>query len=158
MEIYKDIEIVGGIGMRFDKNIIYILGFLTVIILINTILIDPMREENRDLSLQIENINNNERLGGLNTTRHLKRIEEFPGKRRDLGLYNMANQGLDIESLEVKEGDTYRYYEIKLGGDNGSILKLSKALESMDSGIVIDKLSYEGQNESKYVIQLHFLN
>ena len=33
---------------------------------------------------------------------------------RDLGLYEMSNKDLSIESMEVMEGNEYRQYEISL--------------------------------------------
>ena len=46
--------------MRIDKNILYILAFFGLMLIVNSLIISPMKEENRDLALQIESIKNND--------------------------------------------------------------------------------------------------
>ena len=77
---------------------------------------------------------------------------------RDLGLYEMSNKDLSIESMEVMEGNEYRQYEISLSVKGDSLLKFVQGLETMDKRLVVDSISYDGQGQSKYVIKLHFFD
>lgn len=144
--------------MRIDKNILYILAFFGLMVLINTTLVDPMKEKNRDLALQIESIkrsysSDNQDMGG-----QFRRSGKGPDMARDLGLYEISKKGLSIESMEAIEGNGYRQYEISISGKGDSLLKFVQGLKSMDNKLVVESLNYDGQGQSKYVIKLHFFD
>nr|WP_308564297.1 hypothetical protein [uncultured Peptostreptococcus sp.] len=144
--------------MRIDKNILYILAFLGLILLINTTLVDPMKEKNRDLALQIESIKRSESSDDQDMGDQLRRSGKRPDMARDLGLYEISNKGLSIESMEAIEGNGYRQYEISISGKGDSLLKFVQGLKSMDNKLVVESLNYDGQGQSKYVIKLHFFD
>jgi conserved domain protein len=143
--------------MRIDKNILYILAFFGLMLIVNSLIISPMKEENRDLALQIESIKNNDSPDDQEA-RSIRRSKKGPDMARDLGLYEMSNKDLSIESMEVMEGNEYRQYEISLSGKGDSLLKFVQGLEAMDKRLVVDSISYDGQGQSKYVIKLHFFD
>ena len=144
--------------MRIDKNILYILAFLGLILLINTTLVDPMKEKNRDLALQIESIKRSDSSDHQDMGDQLRRSGKGPDMARDLGLYEISNKGLSIESMEAIEGNGYRQYEISISGKGDSLLKFVQGLKSMDNKLVVESLNYDGQGQSKYVIKLHFFD
>ena len=144
--------------MRIDKNILYILAFLGLILLINTTLVDPMKEKNRDLALQIESIKRSDSSDDQDMGDQLRRSGKEPDMARDLGLYEISNKGLSIESMEAIEGNGYRQYEISISGKGDSLLKFVQGLKSMDNKLVVESLNYDGQGQSKYVIKLHFFD
>ena len=144
--------------MRIDKNILYILAFFGLMLIVNSLIISPMKEENRDLALQIESIKNNDSPDDQDMARSIRRSKKGPDMARDLGLYEMSNKDLSIESMEVMEGNEYRQYEISLTGKGDSLLKFVQGLETMDKRLVVDSISYDGQGQSKYVIKLHFFD
>lgn len=144
--------------MRIDKNILYILAFLGLILLINTTLVDPMKEKNRDLALQIESIKRSDSSDDQDMGGQFRRSGKGPDMARDLGLYEISNKGLSIESMEAIEGNGYRQYEISISGKGDSLLKFVQGLKSMDNKLVVESLNYEGQGQSKYVIKLHFFD
>ena len=143
--------------MRIDKNILYILAFFGLMLIVNSLIISPMKEENRDLALQIESIKNDSP-DDQDMARSIRRSKKGPDMARDLGLYEMSNKDLSIESMEVMEGNEYRQYEISLSGKGDSLLKFVQGLETMDKRLVVDSISYDGQGQSKYVIKLHFFD
>lgn len=142
--------------MRIDKNILYILAFLGLILLINTTLVDPMKEKNRDLALQIESIKRSDSSDNQDMGGQFRRSGKGPDMARDLGLYEISKKGLSIESMEAIEGNGYRQYEISISGKGDSLLKFVQGLKSMDNKLVVESLNYDGQGQSKYVIKLHF--
>ncbi len=142
--------------MRIDKNILYILAFLGLMLLINTTLVDPMKEKNRDLALQIESIKRSDSSDDQDMGGQFRRSGKGPDMARDLGLYEISNKGLSIESMEAIEGNGYRQYEISISGKGDSLLKFVQGLKSMDNKLVVESLNYDGQGQSKYVIKLHF--
>ena len=144
--------------MRIDKNIPYILAFLGLILLINTTLVDPMKEKNRDLALQIESIKRSDSSDDQDMGGQFRRSGKGPDMARDLGLYEISNKGLSIESMEAIEGNGYRQYEISISGKGDSLLKFVQGLKSMDNKLVVESLNYDGQGQSKYVIKLHFFD
>lgn len=144
--------------MRIDKNILYILAFLGLILLINTTLVDPMKEKNRDLALQIESIKRSDSSDNQDMGGQFRRSGKGPDMARDLGLYEISNKGLSIESMEAIEGNGYRQYEISISGKGDSLLKFVQGLKSMDNKLVVESLNYDGQGQSKYVIKLHFFD
>lgn len=144
--------------MRIDKNILYILAFLGLILLINTTLVDPMKEKNRDLALQIESIKRSDSSDDQDMGDQLRRSGKRPDMARDLGLYEISNKGLSIESMEAIEGNGYRQYEVSISGKGDSLLKFVQGLKSMDNKLVVESLNYDGQGQSKYVIKLHFFD
>lgn len=144
--------------MRIDKNILYILAFLGLILLINTTLVDPMKEKNRDLALQIESIKRSDSSDNQDMGGQFRRSGKGPDMARDLGLYEISNKGLSIESMEAIEGNGYRQYEVGISGKGDSLLKFVQGLKSMDNKLVVESLNYDGQGQSKYVIKLHFFD
>lgn len=144
--------------MRIDKNILYILAFLGLMLLINTTLVDPMKEKNRDLALQIESIKRSDSSDDQDMGDQLRRSGKGPDMARDLGLYEISNKGLSIESMEAIEGNGYRQYEVSISGKGDSLLKFVQGLKSMDNKLVVESLNYDGQGQSKYVIKLHFFD
>lgn len=144
--------------MRIDKNILYILAFLGLILLINTTLVDPMKEKNRDLALQIESIKRSDSSDDQDMGGQFRRSGKGPDMARDLGLYEISKKGLSIESMEAIEGNGYRQYEISISGKGDSLLKFVQGLKSMDNKLVVESLNYDGQGQSKYVIKLHFFD
>lgn len=144
--------------MRIDKNILYILAFLGLILLINTTLVDPMKEKNRDLALQIERIKRSDSSDDQDMEGQFRRSGKGPDMARDLGLYEISNKGLSIESMEAIEGNGYRQYEVGISGKGYSLLKFVQGLKSMDNKLVVESLNYDGQGQSKYVIKLHFFD
>ena len=144
--------------MRIDKNILYILAFLGLILLINTTLVDPMKEKNRDLALQIESIKRSDSSDDQDMGGQFRRSGKGPDMARDLGLYEISNKGLSIESMEAIEGNGYRQYEISISGKGDSLLKFVQGLKFMDNKLVVESLNYDGQGQSKYVIKLHFFD
>lgn len=144
--------------MRIDKNILYILAFLGLILLINTTLVDPMKEKNRDLALQIESIKRSDSSDNQDMGGQFRRSGKGPDMARDLGLYEISKKGLSIESMEAIEGNGYRQYEISISGKGDSLLKFVQGLKSMDNKLVVESLNYDGQGQSKYVIKLHFFD
>lgn len=144
--------------MRIDKNILYILAFLGLILLINTTSVDPMKEKNRDLALQIESIKRSDSSDDQDMGGQFRRSGKGPDMARDLGLYEISNKGLSIESMEAIEGNGYRQYEISISGKGDSLLKFVQGLKSMDNKLVVESLNYDGQGQSKYVIKLHFFD
>lgn len=144
--------------MRIDKNILYILAFLGLMLLINTTLVDPMKEKNRDLALQIESIKRSDSSDNRDMGGQFRRSGKGPDMARDLGLYEISNKGLSIESMEAIEGNGYRQYEISISGKGDSLLKFVQGLKSMDNKLVVESLNYDGQGQSKYVIKLHFFD
>lgn len=144
--------------MRIDKNILYILAFLGLILLINTTLVDPMKEKNRDLALQIESIKRSDSSDDQDMGGQFRRSGKEPDMARDLGLYEISNKGLSIESMEAIEGNGYRQYEVSISGKGDSLLKFVQGLKSMDNKLVVESLNYDGQGQSKYVIKLHFFD
>lgn len=144
--------------MRIDKNILYILAFLGLILLINTTLVDPMKEKNRDLALQIESIKRSDSSDDQDMGGQFRRSGKGPNMARDLGLYEISNKGLSIESMEAIEGNGYRQYEVSISGKGDSLLKFVQGLKSMDNKLVVESLNYDGQGQSKYVIKLHFFD
>ncbi|WP_449024261.1 hypothetical protein [Peptostreptococcus stomatis] len=144
--------------MRIDKNILYILAFLGLILLINTTLVDPMKEKNRDLALQIESIKRSDSSDDQDMGGQFRRSGKGPDMARDLGLYEISNKGLSIESMEAIEGNGYRQYEVSISGKGDSLLKFVQGLKSMDNKLVVESLNYDGQGQSKYVIKLHFFD
>ncbi len=144
--------------MRIDKNILYILAFLGLILLINTTLVDPMKEKNRDLALQIESIKRSDSSDDQDMGGQFRRSGKGPDMARDLGLYEISKKGLSIESMEAIEGNGYRQYEVSISGKGDSLLKFVQGLKSMDNKLVVESLNYDGQGQSKYVIKLHFFD
>ena len=144
--------------MRIDKNILYILAFLGLILLINTTLVDPMKEKNRDLALQIESIKRSDSSDDQDMGGQFRRSGKGPDMARDLGLYEISKKGLSIESMEAIEGNGYRQYEISISGKGDSLLKFVQGLKSIDNKLVVESLNYDGQGQSKYVIKLHFFD
>lgn len=144
--------------MRIDKNILYILAFLGLMVLINTTLVDPMKEKNRDLALQIESIKRSDSSDNQDMGGQFRRSGKGPDMARDLGLYEISNKGLSIESMEAIEGNGYRQYEVSISGKGDSLLKFVQGLKSMDNKLVVESLNYDGQGQSKYVIKLHFFD
>ena len=144
--------------MRIDKNILYILAFLGLILLINTTLVDPMKDKNRDLALQIESIKRSDSSDNQDMGGQFRRSGKGPDMARDLGLYEISKKGLSIESMEAIEGNGYRQYEISISGKGDSLLKFVQGLKSMDNKLVVESLNYDGQGQSKYVIKLHFFD
>lgn len=144
--------------MRIDKNILYILAFLGLILLINTTLVDPMKEKNRDLAIQIESIKRSDSSDDQDMGGQFRRSGKEPDMARDLGLYEISKKGLSIESMEAIEGNGYRQYEISISGKGDSLLKFVQGLKSMDNKLVVESLNYDGQGQSKYVIKLHFFD
>lgn len=144
--------------MRIDKNILYILAFLGLMVLINTTLVDPMKEKNRDLALQIESIKRSDSSDEQDMGGQFRRSGKGPDMARDLGLYEISNKGLSIESMEAIEGNGYRQYEVSISGKGDSLLKFVQGLKSMDNKLVVESLNYDGQGQSKYVIKLHFFD
>lgn len=144
--------------MRIDKNILYILAFLGLMLLINTTLVDPMKEKNRDLALQIESIKRSDSSDEQDMGGQFRRSGKGPDMARDLGLYEISNKGLSIESMEAIEGNGYRQYEVSISGKGDSLLKFVQGLKSMDNKLVVESLNYDGQGQSKYVIKLHFFD
>lgn len=144
--------------MRIDKNILYILAFLGLMVLINTTLVDPMKEKNRDLALQIESIKRSDSSDDQDMGGQFRRSGKGPDMARDLGLYEISKKGLSIESMEAIEGNGYRQYEISISGKGDSLLKFVQGLKSMDNKLVVESLNYDGQGQSKYVIKLHFFD
>ena len=105
--------------MRIDKNILYILAFLGLILLINTTLVDPMKEKNRDLALQIERIKRSDSSDDQDMEGNGYRQYEvgISGKGDSLlkfvqGLKSMDNK-LVVESLNY-DGQGQSKYVIKL--------------------------------------------
>ena len=144
--------------MRIDKNILYILAFFGLMVLINTTLVDPMKEKNRDLALQIETIKRSDSSDNQDMGGQFRRSGKGPDMARDLGLYEISKKGLSIESMEAIEGNGYRQYEISISGKGDSLLKFVQGLKSMDNKLVVESLNYDGQGQSKYVIKLHFFD
>ncbi|MGP1555780.1 hypothetical protein [Peptostreptococcus stomatis] len=144
--------------MRIDKNILYILAFFGLMVLINTTLVDPMKEKNRDLALQIESIKRSDSSDDQDMGGQFRRSGKGPDMARDLGLYEISNKGLSIESMEAIEGNGYRQYEVSISGKGDSLLKFVQGLKSMDNKLVVESLNYDGQGQSKYVIKLHFFD
>lgn len=144
--------------MRIDKNILYILAFLGLILLINTTLVDPMKEKNRDLALQIESIKRSDSSDDQDMGGQFRRSGKGPDMARDLGLYEISNKGLSIESMEAIEGNGHRQYKVSISGKGDSLLKFVQGLKSMDNKLVVESLNYDGQGQSKYVIKLHFFD
>ena len=144
--------------MRIDKNILYILAFFGLILLINTTLVDPMKEKNRDLALQIESIKRSDSSDDQDMGGQFRRSGKGPDMARDLGLYEISNKGLSIESMEAIEGNGYRQYEVSISGKGDSLLKFVQGLKSMDNKSVVESINYDGQGQSKYVIKLHFFD
>lgn len=144
--------------MRIDKNILYILAFFGLMVLINTTLVDPMKEKNRDLALQIESIKRSDSSDNKDMGGQFRRSGKGPDMARDLGLYEISKKGLSIESMEAIEGNGYRQYEISISGKGDSLLKFVQGLKSMDNKLVVESLNYDGQGQSKYVIKLHFFD
>lgn len=144
--------------MRIDKNILYILAFFGLMVLINTTLVDPMKEKNRDLALQIESIKRSDSSDDQDMGGQFRRSGKGPDMARDLGLYEISKKGLSIESMEAIEGNGYRQYEISISGKGDSLLKFVQGLKSMDNKLVVESLNYDGQGQSKYVIKLHFFD
>lgn len=144
--------------MRIDKNILYILAFFGLMVLINTTLVDPMKEKNRDLALQIESIKRSDSSDNQDMGGQFRRSGKGPDMARDLGLYEISNKGLSIESMEAIEGNGYRQYEVSISGKGDSLLKFVQGLKSMDNKLVVESLNYDGQGQSKYVIKLHFFD
>lgn len=144
--------------MRIDKNILYILAFFGLMVLINTTLVDPMKEKNRDLALQIESIKRSDSSDNQDMGGQFRRSGKGPDMARDLGLYEISKKGLSIESMEAIEGNGYRQYEISISGKGDSLLKFVQELKSMDNKLVVESLNYDGQGQSKYVIKLHFFD
>ena len=144
--------------MRIDKNILYILAFLGLMVLINTTLVDPIKEKNRDLALQIESIKRSDSSDDQDMGGQFRRSGKGPDMARDLGLYEISNKGLSIESMEAIEGNGYRQYEVSISGKGDSLLKFVQGLKSMDNKLVVESLNYDGQGQSKYVIKLHFFD
>ena len=144
--------------MRIDKNILYILAFLGLMVLINTTLVDPMKEKNRDLALQIESIKRSDSSDDQDMGGQFRRSGKGPDMARDLGLYEISNKGLSIESMEAIEGNGYRQYEVSISGKGDSLLKFVQGLKSMDNKLVVESLNYDGQGQSKYVIKLYFFD
>lgn len=144
--------------MRIDKNILYILAFFGLMVLINTTLVDPMKEKNRDLALQIESIKRSDSSDNQDMGGQFRRSGKEPDMARDLGLYEISKKGLSIESMEAIEGNGYRQYEISISGKGDSLLKFVQGLKSMDNKLVVESLNYDGQGQSKYVIKLHFFD
>lgn len=144
--------------MRIDKNILYILAFFGLMVLINTTLVDPMKEKNRDLALQIESIKRSDSSDEQDMGGQFRRSGKGPDMARDLGLYEISNKGLSIESMEAIEGNGYRQYEVSISGKGDSLLKFVQGLKSMDNKLVVESLNYDGQGQSKYVIKLHFFD
>ncbi|EFM64180.1 hypothetical protein [Peptostreptococcus stomatis] len=144
--------------MRIDKNILYILAFFGLMVLINTTLVDPMKEKNRDLALQIESIKRSDSSDNQDMGGQFRRSGKGPDMARDLGLYEISKKGLSIESMEAIEGNGYRQYEISISGKGDSLLKFVQGLKSMDNKLVVESLNYDGQGQSKYVIKLHFFD
>ena len=87
-----------------------------------------------------------------------RRSGKGPDMARDLGLYEISNKGLSIESMEAIEGNGYRQYEVSISGKGDSLLKFVQGLKSMDNKLVVESLNYDGQGQSKYVIKLHFFD
>ncbi|WP_314963614.1 hypothetical protein, partial [Peptostreptococcus stomatis] len=123
-----------------------------------TTLVDPMKEKNRDLALQIESIKRSDSSDDQDMGDQLRRSGKRPDMARDLGLYEISNKGLSIESMEAIEGNGYRQYEISISGKGDSLLKFVQGLKSMDNKLVVESLNYDGQGQSKYVIKLHFFD
>lgn len=144
--------------MRIDKNILYILAFLGLMVLINTTLVEPMKEKNKDLALQIESIKRSDSSDDQDMGGQFRRSGKGPDMARDLGLYEISNKGLSIESMEAIEGNGYRQYEVSISGKGDSLLKFVQGLKSMDNKLVVESLNYDGQGQSKYVIKLHFFD
>lgn len=144
--------------MRIDKNILYILAFFGLMVLINTTLVDPMKEKNRDLALQIESIKRSDSSDNQDMGGQFRRSGKGPDMARDLGLYEISKKGLSIESMEAIEGNGYRQYEISISGKGDSLLKFVQGLKSMDNKLAVESLNYDGQGQSKYVIKLHFFD
>lgn len=144
--------------MRIDKNILCILAFFGLMVLINTTLVDPMKEKNRDLALQIESIKRSDSSDNQDMGGQFRRSGKGPDMARDLGLYEISKKGLSIESMEAIEGNGYRQYEISISGKGDSLLKFVQGLKSMDNKLVVESLNYDGQGQSKYVIKLHFFD
>lgn len=144
--------------MRIDKNILYILAFFGLMVLINTTLVDSMKEKNRDLALQIESIKRSDSSDNQDMGGQFRRSGKGPDMARDLGLYEISKKGLSIESMEAIEGNGYRQYEISISGKGDSLLKFVQGLKSMDNKLVVESLNYDGQGQSKYVIKLHFFD
>lgn len=144
--------------MRIDKNILYILAFFGLMVLINTTLVGPMKEKNRDLALQIESIKRSDSSDNQDMGGQFRRSGKGPDMARDLGLYEISKKGLSIESMEAIEGNGYRQYEISISGKGDSLLKFVQGLKSMDNKLVVESLNYDGQGQSKYVIKLHFFD
>lgn len=144
--------------MRIDKNILYILAFFGLMVLINTTLVDPMKEKNRDLALQIESIKRSDSSDNQDMGGQFRRSGKGPDMARDLGLYEISKKGLSIEPMEAIEGNGYRQYEISISGKGDSLLKFVQGLKSMDNKLVVESLNYDGQGQSKYVIKLHFFD
>ena len=144
--------------MRIDKNILYILAFFGLMVLINTTLVDPMKEKNRDLALQIESVKRSDSSDNQDMGGQFRRSGKGPDMARDLGLYEISKKGLSIESMEAIEGNGYRQYEISISGKGDSLLKFVQGLKSMDNKLVVESLNYDGQGQSKYVIKLHFFD
>lgn len=144
--------------MRIDKNILYILAFFGLMVLINTTLVDPMKEKNRDLALQIESIKRSDSSDNQDMGGQFRRSGKGPDMARDLGLYEISKKGLSIESMEAIEGNGYRQYEISISGKGDSLLKFVQGLKSMDNKLVVESLNYDGQGQSKHVIKLHFFD
>lgn len=144
--------------MRIDKNILYIMAFFGLMVLINTTLVDPMKEKNRDLALQIESIKRSDSSDNQDMGGQFRRSGKGPDMARDLGLYEISKKGLSIESMEAIEGNGYRQYEISISGKGDSLLKFVQGLKSMDNKLVVENLNYDGQGQSKYVIKLHFFD
>lgn len=127
-------------------------------VLINTTLVDPMKEKNRDLALQIESIKRSDSSDNQDMGGQFRRSGKGPDMARDLGLYEISKKGLSIESMEAIEGNGYRQYEISISGKGDSLLKFVQGLKSMDNKLVVESLNYDGQGQSKYVIKLHFFD
>lgn len=144
--------------MRIDKNILYILAFFGLMVLINTTLVGPMKEKNRDLALQIESIKRSDSSDNQDMGGQFRRSGKGPDMARDLGLYEISKKGLSIESMEAIEGNGYRQYEVSISGKGDSLLKFVQGLKSMDNKLVVESLNYDGQGQSKYVIKLHFFD
>ncbi|MHB0740340.1 hypothetical protein [Peptostreptococcus stomatis] len=130
--------------MRIDKNILYILAFFGLMVLINTTLVDPMKEKNRDLALQIESIKRSDSSDDQDMGGQFRRSGKGPDMARDLGLYEISKKGLSIESMEAIEGNGYRQYEISISGKGDSLLKFVQGLKSMDNKLVVESLNYDG--------------
>lgn len=127
-------------------------------VLINTTLVDPMKEKNRDLALQIESIKRSDSSDNQDMGGQFRRSGKGPDMARDLGLYEISKKGLSIESMEAIEGNGYRQYEVSISGKGDSLLKFVQGLKSMDNKLVVESLNYDGQGQSKYVIKLHFFD